>query len=106
MRQDAGIEGTMNQLAPIIAAPDLVAAAGRASYRFLEFFTAQIRNPHTRRAYARAASEFLDRLEWKGVTQFAAIESMHVATYIEQLSRARSAPTAKLRLAALRRLFD
>ena len=31
---------------------------------------------------------------------------MHVATYIEELQRARSAPTAKLRLAALRRLFD
>ena len=31
---------------------------------------------------------------------------MHVAAYIEQLSRARSAPTAKLRLAALRHLFD
>ena len=31
---------------------------------------------------------------------------MHVATYIEQLSQARSAPTAKLRLAALRCLFD
>jgi site-specific recombinase XerC len=40
------------------------------------------------------------------VTQLAAIESVHVATYIEQLSRARSAPTAKLRLAALRHLFD
>ena len=99
----------MNQLAPVIAsrAPALVAAAGaRASYRFLEFFTAQIRNPHTRRAYARAATEFFDWLEAKGVTQLAAIESVHVATYIEQLSRARSAPTAKLRLAALRHLFD
>ena len=99
----------MNQLAPITAsrAPALVAAAGaRASYRFLEFFTAQIRNPHTRRAYARAAGEFFDWLEAKGVTQLAAIESVHVATYIEQLSRARSAPTAKLRLAALRHLFD
>ncbi len=31
---------------------------------------------------------------------------MHVATYIEQLQRARSAPTVKLRLAALRHLFD
>ena len=30
----------------------------RASYRFFEFFTAQIRNPNTRRAYARAAVEF------------------------------------------------
>ena len=99
----------MNQLASVIAsrAPALVAASGaRASYRFLEFFTAQIRNPHTRRAYARAATEFFDWLEVKGVTQLAAIESMHVAAYIEQLSRARSAPTAKLRLAALRHLFD
>jgi site-specific recombinase XerC len=40
------------------------------------------------------------------VTQLAALESVHVATYIEQLSRARSAPTSKLRLAALRHLFD
>ena len=98
----------MNQLAsrgPRV--PALAAAAGaRASYRFLEFFTAQIRNPHTRRAYARAATEFFDWLEARGVTQLAAIESVHVAAYIEQLSQARSAPTAKLRLAALRRLFD
>jgi hypothetical protein len=31
---------------------------------------------------------------------------VHVAAYIEQLQKARSAPTAKLRLAALRHLFD
>ena len=36
--------------------PALVAAAGeRAGMRFVEFFAANIRNPHTRRAYARAA---------------------------------------------------
>jgi len=35
--------------------PELVAAAGECSgMRFLEFFAANIRNPHTRRAYARA----------------------------------------------------
>ena len=60
----------------------------------------------SRRAYVRAATEFFDWLEAKGVTQITAIESVHVATYIEQLSQARSAPTAKLRLAALRHLFD
>jgi site-specific recombinase XerD len=38
--------------------------------------------------------------------QLGDIESVHVATYIEELSRARSAPTAKQRLAALRHLFD
>jgi hypothetical protein len=41
----------MNQLVPFTdRAPALIAAVGeRASYRFLEFFTANIRNPHTRR---------------------------------------------------------
>lgn len=33
-------------------APVLVSASGeRASYRLFEFFTAQVRNPHARRAY-------------------------------------------------------
>ena len=101
----------MNLFAPVSTPsaqlPALVATSrARASYRFLEFFTAQIRNPHTRRAYARAAKEFLAWLEDSGVMQLAAIESVHVATYIEQSSRTRSAPTAKLRLAALRHLFD
>ena len=42
------------------AVPALIAAAGeRASLRFLEFFAANIRNPHTRRAYGRAVAEFL-----------------------------------------------
>ena len=54
----------MNQLVPIrgaaIPVPALIAAAGeRARVRFLEFFAANIRNPHTRRAYYRAAEEFL-----------------------------------------------
>ena len=50
----------MNQLAPLpsptLALPALVAAADYATQlRFLEFFAVTIRNPHTRRAYARAA---------------------------------------------------
>ena len=33
--------------------PALIACRGeRASYRFFKFFTAQIRNPHTRRGYS------------------------------------------------------
>src|ERR1700693_260010 len=99
----------VNQLSPITAsyAPAVIVATGpRASYRFLEFFTAKIRNAHTRRAYTRAAVEFFDWLSAEGLAQLDDIESIHVATYIEELSRARSAPTAKLRLAALRHLFD
>jgi hypothetical protein len=34
-------------------------AGGRAQTRFWEFFVSNIRNPHTRRAYARAVQEFV-----------------------------------------------
>ena len=87
--------------------PALVTAADdRAQIRFLEFFAANIRNPHTRRAYARATSEFLGWCEMRGVTSIAAVQPLHVAGYIEELTRDRSAPTAKQRLAGIRHLFD
>ena len=80
----------MNQLVVSTAqhAPALIAAAGeRASHRFVEFFTAQIRNPHTRRAYARAVGEFCAWLETHGVASIVAVNSVHVAAYIEALGR-------------------
>jgi len=87
--------------------PALVAAAGgRASVRFLEFFAAAIRNPHTRRAYARAAADFLHWCEDCGLRSVAAVQPLHVAAWIELQARTKAAPTAKLRLAALRHLFD
>ena len=89
------------------ALPILVAAAGkRASLRFLEFFTANIRNPHTRRAYARCADEFLAWCEAANVPPLEAVLPHHVAAYIEQLTAERSAPSVKQTLAALRHLFD
>ena len=101
----------MNNLVRILgdrAPPLVVAAGGRASYRFIEFFTAQIRNPHTRRAYARAVNELLAWCETHGVASIAAIEPLHVGTYIELLTRDSeiSAPTIKQKLAAIRMLFD
>jgi site-specific recombinase XerD len=100
----------MNQLIPITSSPALpaiVTAAGDAAQRrFLEFFAASIRNPNTRRAYSRAVAEFLDWCEGRGVASIAAVQPLHVAAYIEALSRSRAAPTAKQRLAAIRRLFD
>lgn len=87
--------------------PALVAAAGgRASVRFLEFFAAAIRNPHTRRAYARAAADFLLWCEDRGVPSVTMVQPLHVAAWIELQTRTKAAPTAKLRLAALRHLFD
>ena len=48
--------------------PTLVGNAGeRAGRRFLEFFAAAIRNPHTRRAYARATTDFLAWCEAAGI---------------------------------------
>ena len=100
----------MNQLVPVSASahlPALVVATGEAAQRrFLEFFAASIRNPHTRRAYAHAVSEFLAWCEGRGVVSLAAIQPLHVAAYVEGLTRTLSAPTAKQRLAAVRHLFD
>src|SRR3712207_8683061 len=48
-------------------------------------FTAQIRNPHTRRAYVRAVGEFCAWLEARGMASIAAVGSIHVAAYIEEL---------------------
>jgi integrase len=87
--------------------PALIAAAGeRASLRFLEFFAANIRNPHTRRAYGRAVAEFMAWCEDNRVPSITTVQPLHVAAWIEQQTRDHAAPTAKLRLAALRHLFD
>src|ERR1022692_3268906 len=82
--------------------PALVASAGdRASVRFLEFFAAHIRNPHTRRAYGRAVGEFLAWCEGVGVASLADVQPMHVASWIEIQGREVSAPTVKQQLASL-----
>jgi integrase/recombinase XerD len=48
--------------------PALVAAGGvGAAKRFVEFFTANIRNRSTRGAYARAVVEFFRWCEMRGV---------------------------------------
>lgn len=87
--------------------PVLVAVAGEpAGDRFLEFFASAIRNPHTRRAYARAAGDFLTWCAGAGVTSIAAVRPLHVAAWIELQTATHAAPTVKQRLAAIRRLFD
>jgi site-specific recombinase XerC len=87
--------------------PALVRAAGaRAQTRFWEFFVANIRNPHTRRAYGRAIGEFLAWCEQRGLASIIDIAPLHIGAYVEALTRSHSAPTAKQRLAAIRMLFD
>jgi site-specific recombinase XerC len=74
--------------------------------RFLEFFAANIRNPHTRRAYYRAAEEFLTWCASAGVPSIAAVQRVDVATWIEAGTRELAAPSVKQRLAAICHLFD
>src|ERR1700687_1483803 len=100
----------MDQLVPLSSSttlPALVTAAGeRACMRFPEFFAATIRTPHTRRAYYRAAEEFLAWCASIGVPSIAAVQPVHVAAWIEAATRELAAPSVKQRLAALRHLFD
>jgi site-specific recombinase XerD len=86
--------------------PALVADAGDAAgWRYVEFFTANIRNPNTRRAYARACDRFFAWCEDRGLT-LATIRPFDVATYIEVRQQTHSAPDVKQQLAAVRMLFD
>jgi site-specific recombinase XerC len=97
----------MTQLVTLDSTPALVIAAGeRAGIRFLEFFASAIRNPHTRRAYARAAGDFLAWCAGAGVSSITAVQPLHVAAWIELQTQTHSAPTVKQRLAAIRHLFD
>ncbi|MGO7360231.1 site-specific integrase [Rhizobium ruizarguesonis] len=99
----------MNDVVQISDVPNVVVAyfaAPNARDRFLDFFTAQIRNVNTRRAYAKAAVEFLSWCELQGAAPLESITPIHVAGWIEELTKSHAAPAAKQRLAAVRHLFD
>ncbi len=84
--------------------PAVITDAGEsASRRFVEFFTANIRNKNTRMAYIRALGPFLGWCEGRGLA-LGDIQPVHVATYIEE--HPGSKPTIKQHLAAIRMLFD
>lgn len=89
-----------------LALPAVIARTSQKTQkRFLEFFTANIRNPNTRAAYARAVGQFLQWCDERRIT-LTEIEPMIVAAYIEKLTREREPQTVKQHLAAIRMLFD
>jgi site-specific recombinase XerD len=94
------IRAGLETLSPIIRAQ-----GERTSRRFIEFFTASIRNRNTRIAYARAVKQFFDWCDERRL-RITDIEAISVATYIEQLGNTASKPTVKQHLAAIRQLFD
>jgi integrase/recombinase XerC len=97
-------------LIPLAAAqlPALASADPRARYAILEFFKAKIRNVHTRRAYLRAAEDFLRFAGGRPTGQrLETIRSVDVSDWVAAMeATGLAAPTIKLRLAAIRMLFS
>ena len=104
-------------LAPVAASPEALVVSGgwqieglpatvrragpQAAERTVEFFTAQIRNPHTRAAYAAAVTRFFTWCDARGLA-LAQISPIAVATYIDEMHGRYRAPTIKQHLAAIR----
>jgi site-specific recombinase XerD len=94
----------------IAPSPDLRTAAlftptPKAAERVLDFFTAQINNDHTRRAYMNATRRFADWCAGKRIGELGQIRPFHVAAFIRDLKDELSPPSVKQHLAALRMLF-
>jgi site-specific recombinase XerD len=86
--------------------PTLIADAGEeVAWRYIDFFTANIRNPNTRRAYARACAQFFAWCDERGLT-LSGIRAYDVSVYIETRQLTHSASDVKQQLAAIRMLFD
>lgn len=89
-----------------VGLPRLVLDAGeKACRRYVEFFTANIRNKNTRAAYLHAISRFAAWCEQQRMP-LGGVSPPIVAAYIEQLRKTHSAPTVKQHLAALRQFLD
>jgi integrase/recombinase XerD len=86
--------------------PAVIAREGeRASIRFIEFFTANIRNPNTRAAYARAVWQFLEWTEERRLP-LQNLNPIFVSAHIEGIQSHLLPPSVKQHLAAIRMLFD
>jgi site-specific recombinase XerD len=92
--------------APELLAPQLFTPTPKAAKRVLEFFTAQVNNGHTRKAYLNATRRFAAWCETHGLHELAAVQPFHVAAFVKELESQFTPPTVKQHLAALRMLFD
>jgi site-specific recombinase XerD len=92
--------------APAVLPAPLFAPTPKAAQRFVEFFTAQINNDHTRRSYLNATRRFSQWCAAHGLAQLADVQPFHVAAFVKDLQGQLAPPTVKQHLAALRMLFD
>lgn len=86
--------------------PSIFTAQPEACTRIRDFFSSNIRNPNTRRAYREAVRQFSAFCAEHDIADLAQVEPIHVAAFVEVQLKLHSRPTVKLRLAALRMLFD
>jgi hypothetical protein len=76
----------------------LFAPTPKAAKRVIEFFTTQINNDHTRKAYLNATRRFAQWCEARGIAELAGVEPFHVAAFVKELKVEFSAPTVKQHL--------
>src|SRR5579863_665200 len=89
------------------AVPAVFAGPVAAERRFWEFFIAQINNDHTRKAYFNAVRHFSTWCQVRSIGDLRRVEPMHIASYLKAMEKeGRAAPTIKVHLTALRKLFD
>jgi integrase/recombinase XerD len=90
-----------NTLVPIL----FTGAGEQASYRFIEYFTARIRNPNTRQAYFRAVNRFSQWCALRNL-ELTKLNPVVIAGYIEELQQELGVTSVKQHLSAIRMLFD
>ena len=94
----------LNRAAGLESVPVQITRLGeKATWRFIEFFTANIRNKNTRAAYAHAVTQFFAWCEQRHIS-LEQLRPAVIAAYIE--AHPGSPPTVKQHLAAIRMLFD
>jgi hypothetical protein len=80
-----GINELIIAPSPDLRPAPLFAPTRKAARRFLEFFTAQINNAHTRRAYVNATRRFADWCASKDIHELAQVQPFHVAAFVQDL---------------------
>ena len=97
---------TLAIIQPSSSALAIFATRSEARARMRDFFTSHIRNLNTRRAYMEAVRQFSAFCSEHGILDLAQVEAVHVSAFVELQLQTQSKPTVKVRLAALRMLFD
>jgi site-specific recombinase XerD len=56
-----------------------------AAKRFVEFFTAQINNDHTRKSYLNATRRFAEWCDAHEIRELVDVEPFHIAAFVKDL---------------------